>query len=481
MNRGGINDALYTVISRPPAWATQCDAGADGEYFLTRPAAEPAGQVREKSLGELVASFLEATTDAVRLVRASRASHKILSEYDMAELEELRAKVQASELLRVISYSQQTDHSAHTLYLYLLGIYLFFACRPLRAEMAKFLGEPSESQRLLKRFLFMWAFVSLLHDIGYIFHGRSKNEIRAVDRMFRPSSIRSLIADEDYRQRVGEYVAEIEISSFEQIENPEDMLTLLRRLPWGVNAGARKDAFATFDMFGPKRQRVTADYLEDYAYRVASSGYNSLSEGMVDHAVASGLFLLSYSTFWHSMATDFKYKGPFQTYEFDYPMRDVVWACFATAAHNLIGVHASDLKPLVFETNPLLYLGVLCDELQKWDRFPAGQGHLVDLNSFEKHCTDSERIRVACVAGDRQTDEGGWDGEKVVFDFEESELAEKIKKTLEKRLGGFERFVQINPPPPAETQPPAGDGAGAGTATDGPTDATTSVSPGSPA
>ena len=41
-----------------------------------------------------------------------------------------------------------------------------------------------------------------------------------------------------------------------------------------------------------------------------------------------------------------------------------------------------------------MYLGVLCDELQKWDRFPAGERYLRDLKSFEEYCTDSERIKL---------------------------------------------------------------------------------------
>jgi hypothetical protein len=141
----------------------------------------------------LLESFLDATTDSVRLVRASKASREILHEYDMDEMEDLRSAVQASELLRVIPYPRQTDHSAHTLYLYLLGIYLFFACAPLRARIAEFLNEEDKSPTLVARFLFQWAFASLLHDIGYIFHGRSKNELRAVDRMFRPSTITRLM------------------------------------------------------------------------------------------------------------------------------------------------------------------------------------------------------------------------------------------------------------------------------------------------
>ncbi|MGH9931311.1 MAG: hypothetical protein ACREA9_19055 [Pyrinomonadaceae bacterium] len=354
----------------------------------------------------------------------------------MAELEDLRATVQASELLRVIPYPRQTDHSAHTLYLFLLGVYLFFVCAPLRAGIAKFLKEKDNSQKLVDRFLFQWVFVSLLHDIGYIFQGRSKNEIRAVDRMFRASTITSLMdsASDGVRRSVRKDLTKMEIKPFEPIQNPEDMLSTLRHMPWGRSAGFADDIFESFHNWGPQEQQITSNDLEDYAYRVASSGYDGFSEGTVDHAVASGLFLLRYSSLWYWLASENGFEEPFTAFRDNYPHRDVACACFAAAAHNIIGVHAKEIDPLDFETNPLIYLGVLCDELQKWDRFPAGERHIVDLASFEKYCTDSESITV----------EGNWDGNEVTFRFEEEELATGIRRALE-RLNSAQTFIALNP------------------------------------
>ena len=444
MPRTGINEALSTIISAPPDWANTLDADGDPAYFLPRHKAA-------------IESFLSATTDSVRLVRASKASSHILAEFDMSELEQLRATVQASELLRVIPYSRQTDHSAHTLYLFLLGIYLFFACRPLRAGIATFLKETKDPGPLISRFLFQWAFVSLLHDIGYVFQGRSKNEIRAGDRYFRAATITSLMGNAStyLKRAVRKDFSKIEIKPFEPIENAEDMLSTLRHMPWGPRAGFADDAFETFYSAGPQDQQITSDDLEEYAYRVASTGYDGFSEGTVDHAIASGLFLIRYSSLWYWLAAENGFDGEvFAPYRENYKSRDIACACFATAAHNMIGAHAKPVK-LEFEKNPIMYLGILCDELQKWDRFPAGERHLVDLSSFERHCTDSERITI----------EGGWDGESVIVNIEEKELAAAITKTLQKRLDAFERFIKINPPvtppvPPvknevAETSSPA--------------------------
>jgi hypothetical protein len=427
MTRPKINEELFKAISSPPEWATSLGKEGSPAYF-------PA-----KHVGVLE-QFLSATTDSVRLVRASQASRSILEEFDMEELEELRAEVQASELMRVIPYGRQTDHSAHTLYLYLLGLYLFFACKPLRTKLATFLGEPDQSEKFVQKFLFQWMFVSLLHDVGYIFHGRPKNEIRAIDRMFRSSTITRLLdATDGLKQRVNKQILQQQIRPFETIQNPEDMLSLLRLIPWGKAVGLSDDGFETLSVYGPDNQQVTGSMLEDFAFQVASSGYDGFSEGVVDHAVASGLFLLRYSTFWFWLAKENNFEGPFANFKGNgfpkgYPAGDVVSACLATAAHNLIGPYGRKYGPLDIDSNPLMYLGVICDELQKWDRFPAGERHLIDLDSFEEHCTDSERIEL----------NGAWDGDKVVVRFTEPKLADKVKEAL-KRLESVERFVLINP------------------------------------
>jgi hypothetical protein len=426
MLRSGINSELFKIVSCPPEWVTKLNEGESSPYFLTN----HQGLIKE---------FLSATTDSVRLVLASRASRQILNHYQMGELEQLRATVQASELLRAIPYPRQTDHSAHTLYLFLLGIYLFFACEPLRKEIASFLDEKDETEELLDRFLFQWVFVSLLHDIGYIFQGRSGSEIRAVDRMFRASTITDLISDASpsIKRAVRKSVTTLELKPFEPIQNPEDMLSVLRQMPWGSVGGSANDIFESFYNYRQSKEEITSSFLENYAYQVASSGYDGFSDGTVDHAVASGLFLFRYSTFWYWLAKENGFEPPsFDDYKKGYSEEDVASACFAAAAHNIIGVHARECGPLKFETNPIMYLGILCDELQKWDRFPAGERHLIDLESFEKYCTDSERIAVVANKD--------WNRPEVVFRLEEGALADRIAEAL-KRLDSPETLVKLNP------------------------------------
>lgn len=458
MYRTGINAALLRVITSPPEWVKNLPLDDEGEslYFLPK-------------YQGILESFLDATTDSARLVRASLASRSILAEYDLGELEDLRSTVQASELLRVISYARQTDHSAHTLYLYLLGIYLFFSSTKLRTGIASHLGEHDQSSGLLSRFLFQWLFASLLHDIGYVFQGRARSEIRAVDRLFRATTITRLMdsTDTGLKRAVTSLINSLRIEPFEAIQNPEDIVARLRHLPWGSKANFRDDTFESFLVYGPRNQQITGEALEDYAYLVAAGGYDGLSEGTVDHAIATGLFLFRYSTFWYYLAKETGFEDVFEAFQDGgYPEKDVVAGCFAAAAHNLIGRHARSYGSLLFEKNPIIYLGVLCDELQKWDRFPAGERYLVDLQSFDEYCTDSERITVLggwefddTLLGDNKAEadhklEGDdnveCDGkmeadDRMILEFTEAKLGNRINEALQRRLDSPDQFVVVRP------------------------------------
>ncbi|MFH1924738.1 MAG: hypothetical protein ABIP48_33215, partial [Planctomycetota bacterium] len=350
-----------------------------------------------------ISSFLGATTDSLRLAHASAVSRQVLGMYEMEELEDLRQQVQLSELLRVIPYGRQTDHSAHTLYVYLLGVYLFLWCRTIRESIATHLGEKPDSKDLVERFLFRWVYASLLHDVGYVFQGRAKEELRAVDRMFSPTSIILTLCDEaaPIRHNLADRLHGRKWNpGFASIDFPEVMLDRLRHLPWGSDLGIQSlDAFVIFARFSGNKRPGFVHEVEKYAYHVATTGYDGLSHGTLDHGVGSGLFLLMYSSYWYWMAVAMNRDGPFQGYDLDeYFKKDIVPACFAAASHNLIKRHAPTDKPAAVH-DPILYLGILCDELQKWDRFPAGEDHLRDLDKFKDYCCDSEGILLVHVDG----------------------------------------------------------------------------------
>lgn len=76
-------------------------------------------------VGETVARFLGARSDLRRLLRAQDVAKLVLRADDFADIMDVRKIVAEQEQGRLISYSRQKDHTAHTVYLYLLGIWMF--------------------------------------------------------------------------------------------------------------------------------------------------------------------------------------------------------------------------------------------------------------------------------------------------------------------------------------------------------------------
>lgn len=398
--RPGINSELFRgLVEDVPAWAVNLPAwphGPDGSYFLKNGAAE-------------LGAFLSATTDSVRLARAARVARLILKNHDMEEWQDLRDRLQLAELLHVIPYKKQTDHSAHTLYNYLLGLYIYLHVPSYRASFVASLDRsPAEhSAEALNRFLIQWIFASLLHDIGYVFQGRQNAEIRAVERLFRPASILRLLSSDPkvVRRQASQFLQAQKpgwIRNFEDQQSPEKVLDELRSVPWPGPDG-ENDLFTAFENVLEDRVGVEVSVLAEYAYAVAADGYDGRSGGVVDHAVATGLLLLSYASFWRDLAHKLGYpdQSSLASYKDRYYLeKDVIRGCYAAASHNVIGSYSRTMGPIDLNRDPLLFLAVLCDEVQRWDRFPAGEGHLVDLQAYSAHCTDSESL-VLRIGGDR--------------------------------------------------------------------------------
>jgi len=73
---------------------------------------------------------------------------------------------------------------------------------------------------------------------------------------------------------------------------------------------------------------------------------------------------------------------------YDYQLSNVstfvVEACRAVAYHNVqlsVSGGANILSCVTLEEEPILYLAIVCDELQNWDRYPAGRGGPGNLDS----------------------------------------------------------------------------------------------------
>jgi hypothetical protein len=123
-------------------------------------------------------NFLSATMDEVRLYWANEYADSVLSALGMPELSYFRKAVLRRELFYDMDYLKQRDHAAHTTYNYLIGWLLFLKNTHLKEKLfeAFKIRDPREVSKLNEGFLFsyfgdIWPYVSLLHDIGYLFEG----------------------------------------------------------------------------------------------------------------------------------------------------------------------------------------------------------------------------------------------------------------------------------------------------------------------
>ena len=260
----------------------------------------------------LVAEFFAARSNVTRLVRANEVANAILLVHDFSDIMVVRNIVAQQELRRLIQYGKQQDHTAHTVYLYLLGIWFFDHVSEVHtAVVNKYPTESSEE--VATWFLYQWMFASLLHDIGYAFFDLSletakhREEIddiyswQTMETLFgpsKPASGRTLDeADMAKLRDVHErWMTKYHLASptLRASKSPVDIVHCLARAPWLGDLEATwkdKDLFNVLSMQG--------DELRQYAMHVASHGYATTGQtGYVDHAVASGLLLFQYVWYW---------------------------------------------------------------------------------------------------------------------------------------------------------------------------------------
>ena len=81
--------------------------------------------------------FLSATMDEVRTSTSNKVVRSVLHIIEMSDFGLFRKSVLRRELSGVIAYPRQRDHSAHTLYNYLLGWYFFRHANALQDPINK--------------------------------------------------------------------------------------------------------------------------------------------------------------------------------------------------------------------------------------------------------------------------------------------------------------------------------------------------------
>lgn len=377
---------------------------------------------------DIIKSFLTSKSDIKRIIRSERAAYSILIENDLPELIYCRRKIRDMELGSNVFYPNQKDHTAHTLYVYLLGYYFGTSLIAFRDILNK-KTEPDSffhsDQGTLN-----WVYASLLHDVGYFFTEHYTEGLELLENYFSEQFIFAQIdqtlkifflfdspLDEFKKtQNFSEFISFIKnlINKYPKpnysSKDPSSVIQNLQKINWYKELGLNSDNL--FSIFEFERFYSEADInkFQSYIAEVARVGYSRDSEPVVDHAFASGAFLFQYSTFWYYLINEsdnhFNHEPWYKDFKeriwgpYNYPLENlktsILPGIFACCAHNLnyFNQYGAELLPIKLEKSPLLYLTILCDEIQNWDRIPSGNKAIGELENIKKRNFSSEEIYI---------------------------------------------------------------------------------------
>ncbi|OPA78621.1 hypothetical protein BVG16_12205 [Paenibacillus selenitireducens] len=396
-----------------------------------------AGYLRGRIPGfaAILSDFFASRSDIERIQKAEHLSECILSLTDFGDMIPLRSEVATLEIKRMIAYKKQTDHTAHTLYLYILGVWVYDNITEIRDA----LDARIHSSKPMKLFLFQWTFASLLHDVGYLFYdfdrGANASSWNIYDRMLSFEYFNQYtdeLSDQgksELEQAWGTLIKTYGMKEHASNQNAKELIASLDQIPWladlipGYQTGLL--AMELGEEIGPGLQR--------FAYDMASHGYDGTP--VVDHGIASGLMLLKYTSIWYWLHKHSETFHPQLHAELNakfhyYPHifhKHVLPACKAAAYHNLPNVTYS------LEQDPLLYLAVLCDELQIWDRFMSGAGHIDNWRMVD-HCV-ADKLKAERIASE-------WNQPMLHLMTSEVHF-EKLVSSLDKRVLNWNKYVQV--------------------------------------
>lgn len=298
--------------------------------------------VYHHDLNDDLRRFLFATMDEARLWHANSYAKAILKLIDIDDADHFRQGLLRREVAGNIAYSKQRDHSAHTLHNYIMGWYIYSNSGAIRKTVSRhFKIRGLKKDRNDIDFRSLWPFVSLLHDIGYLFEGKidplateiQSNQIGigaevvhdyfhhrfwtecGIDSIYDRNRLRLLakVEEPDFSNRSISGVADglRSLGDLEKLRGAVRHERDITNAPIGtrdylsITNGLPGDAFDLwerhYDYFGLDSMVQRIRSMRTVFDSLIRDGFGNTGLRVLDHGICSGLLSLLYSTFYFRM------------------------------------------------------------------------------------------------------------------------------------------------------------------------------------
>ena len=437
-----------------------------------------------------IKDFLFATLDEVRLRFAEKITKQILYITDIDDAAYFRNGLIRKEVTGEFIYSGQRDHSVHTLYNYLMGWYIFSHNKQIKTSLEKHFKQRVNDygeRGITSNFAEVWPFVSLLHDIGYLFEGsldfinpdiycnQLQTGINIVTEFFQhriweEAGFDSIFDRELIKKNINNLNFDLNFNnnSFREVFSTLRYLGNIKELySWYIEECRSKnliycneefigDAFElwkqNYQFFENTKMYKQLELLRQAFIHTIDEGRPDNNLRIFNHGICSGLILLLFSTRWYLLyrcltktqnSKLIKQKEKFEhTIYREHAEWDplwwwggIVWATAATAIHdlqqdrNLYSDSHNDIPKLNLDDDPLAYLGILVDCIQEWDRSTIRK---VSTLSGPTPIQGKDMALSYCEQNDQ-----------IVVNYFNENVAKKIRKELNNSLNGWNQILLI--------------------------------------
>lgn len=424
-------------------------------YFFTEGRIAVGLRARGVNFEEILDNFLNSKTDSEKIKNSINFVEKICRANDIGDLVPLYAQVAMHEYDGLLAYKKQRDHTSHTVSLFLLGGYLIDNNILFYDQLMKKIDHEI-SRKSINTLILEWVIASLFHDVGYLFADQTTDallcNIKLVQKMFQKENIKREL-ERDYEIE-DLSILDNEIESFLEKQNYNQLCKSISYNQEGCYQTINQIINAFLTLLNEKKSSSNVEYgkiITEFTEQLElfhKTKYSEELNDIIPHDFIGGLLVFSYTLMWYELKNNdvikaFKLK---EDRKFTYNKKSLEFVkegCLAIALHDVA-------TKLEFSTNPLLYISILCDEIQIWDRFQSGIDgkklifkeviDMIEMNMDYFECIKNDPYSSNNIFLSNRYDDNGKCKIKLEMPCSDSG---KIKESLKKKLVGWEEYLEL--------------------------------------